>query len=305
MVVYHDEPKAHTQMTDLTTDQLTLACEAARQIARRAGDLLQAACTRPRHITYKGRVDLVTETDVAVEALVTDGLRQQFPEHGIMGEEGTDHNPGAPLAWAIDPIDGTTNFAHGYPAFSVTLALIAEREPVIGVTYDPLRDEMFSATRGGGAFLNGEAIHVSTTPGLQQALLSTGFPYYRQDPGSDNNIEAMTAFLLRARGVRRSGSAALDCAYVACGRADGHYERGEAIWDGAAGMLLVREAGGTVSDYNGYRGPSILHHDNQLVYSNGLIHHEMVATLREVYRDAPIRADGDHLIYRPQPGNPS
>lgn len=292
-------------MTELTNEELAAACYAAQQIARRAGDLLQAAYSRPHRITHKGRVDLVTETDMAVEGLVTDGLRQHFPEHGIIGEEGTDHNPGAPLVWAIDPIDGTTNFAHAYPVFSITMALIADREPVIGVTFDPLHDEMFTATRGGGAYLNGEAIHVSTTSQLQQALVSTGFPYYRQDPGADSNIEAMKAFLLRARGVRRSGSAALDCAYVACGRADGHYERGEAIWDGAAGMLLVREAGGTVSDYNGYTGPAILHHDSQLVYSNRLIHNEMIDTLHDVYRDAPVMAYGDHLIYRPQPGKPA
>lgn len=229
-------------------------------------------------ITKKGDINLVTEADLASEALITERIRSHFPKHSILAEEAGDTvviEGEGDWKWIIDPLDGTTNYAHGYPCFCVTMALERAGEIVLGVTYDPTRDELFAAEKGRGATLNGKVIRVSETDELGNSLLVTGFPYdikHRTDIARH-----LTDFLLSSRGVRRDGSAAIDLAYVACGRFDGFWEEGLNPWDVAAGVLLIEEAGGVVSGYDGsrlsiYRPP--------IAASNGMIHQEMLDILR-------------------------
>ncbi len=230
----------------------------AEGIARQAGALLRGFYEKGVATEYKGDVDLVTEADRASEALIVSKLQAAFPTHGIYGEEGTREGLASEYRWYVDPLDGTTNFAHGFPAFCVVLGL--ERRPpnlaadqdgeiVAGVIYDPLRDEMFSAERGRGAWLNGRPIKVSTTKTLAEALTATGFPSHKRH-GSPN-IHFYQQITLRSHGVRRAGSAALDLAYVACGRLDGFWEFNLNPWDTSAGVLLVEEAGGTITHFDG------------------------------------------------------
>lgn len=255
-------------------------------IAREAGALLRQGLGEANHINYKGEVDLVTEYDERAEALIVDALQRAFPKHAIHTEErgvvAGHADDEAAYRWLIDPLDGTTNFAHGFPVFAVSLALLAcdpdgdgGDHPVVGVVYDPTRDECFSAARGEGAALNGRALHVSPTPTLNTALLATGFPYDRRTR-PDNNVGNMGRFIRRCQGIRRAGAAALDLAYVACGRLDGYWELRLYPWDVAAGVLLVQEAGGRVSDLNG--GTDYLS-GAHIVASNGAIHDEMLAVL--------------------------
>jgi myo-inositol-1(or 4)-monophosphatase len=251
----------------------------AIQTARDAGHILLEKFGRKINITKKGNINLVTEADLASEQLIVERIRSYFPRHSILAEES-----GETLAviegenqwkWIIDPLDGTTNYAHGYPCFCVTMALEHRGEIVIGVTYDPTRDELFAAEKGQGATLNGRQIRVSETESLGDALLVTGFPYdfaKRKD-----FARHITEFLLRARGVRRDGSAAIDLAYVACGRFDGFWEEGLNPWDVAAGFLLITEAGGRVSYYD-ERQFSI--YAPPILASNGLIHDEMLDVLQ-------------------------
>jgi len=250
----------------------------AIETARDAGRVLMEKFGRITAITKKGDINLVTEADLASEALITERIRSHFPKHSILAEEAGDTvviEGEGDWKWIIDPLDGTTNYAHGYPCFCVTIALERAGEIVLGVTYDPTRDELFAAEKGGGATLNGKAIHVSATDELGNSLLVTGFPYdikYRTDIARH-----LTDFLLSTRGVRRDGSAAIDLAYVACGRFDGFWEEGLNPWDVAAGVLLIEEAGGVVSGYDGsrlsiYRPP--------IAASNGMIHREMLDILR-------------------------
>ena len=217
----------------------------AEEIAREAGALLRGFYAKGVETEYKGDVDLVTEADRTSEALIKQRLAEAFPEHGIYGEEGTRERLGGEFRWYVDPLDGTTNFAHGFPVFCVVLgcerrvpglAEDADGEMVAGVIYDPLRDEMFSCERGGGAFLNGRRIHVSKTAKLQEALTATGFPSHKRH-GSPN-VHFYQEFTLRSHGVRRAGSAALDLAYVACGRLEGFWEFNLNPWDTSAGYLL-------------------------------------------------------------------
>ncbi len=251
--------------------------------ATKAGKLLLEERGKPKEVTKKGEVDLVTEMDRRAEALIGDALRSAFPDHSILAEEGTKVEGSAPFRWLIDPIDGTTNYAHGFPVFCVAVALEQEGVPVLGVAYDPSREELFIAERGRGASLNGDPIRVSNSASLNDSLLATGFPYdIRVNP--HNNLAEYAAFSLRCRGVRRLGSAVLDLCYVAAGRLDGFWELRLGPWDMAAGALMVEEAGGAVTDLLG--GPFALD-KLQVVASNGRIQREMVALLVELSRRNP------------------
>jgi myo-inositol-1(or 4)-monophosphatase len=253
--------------------------DVAVKIAREAGAILRGEFDRPKEISYKGEVDIVTESDRRSEALIVARLRERFPEHGIVAEEGgTGAAAGAKFCWHVDPIDGTTNFAHSYPCFAVSIGLAEDGEPVAGVVFNPVSDEMFTAARGEGAYLNGKRIRVSAIDKLAVSLVATGFPTHQRKRSA--NMNYYWEFTLRSHGVRRDGSAALDLCSVACGRFDAYWEFGLKSWDAAAGVLLVQEAGGKVSDMNGgpYRlgGPHILS-------TNGRIHGEMqeVAAIAE------------------------
>ncbi|MCC6191480.1 MAG: inositol monophosphatase [Anaerolineales bacterium] len=253
-------------------DYLTLAIVAARE----AGALLREGFGQATRVEHKGAIDLVTDYDRQAEALILARLRAAFPEHAINAEE-SGRTAGSAREWLVDPLDGTTNFAHGFPQFAVSLALTEHGRLTVGVVYDPLRDELFAARSGQGATLNGAAIRVSAVRSLDQALLTTGFPYdIRTNPR--NNLAEFTRFQLRCQAVRRPGAAALDCAWVAAGRADGYWELRVSPWDVAAGALIAREAGGRVTSPAG--GDDFLGQD-AIVVSNGLIHAEMLAVLRD------------------------
>ena len=250
----------------------------AIETARDAGQILLEKFGRKIDISMKGDINLVTEADLASEKLIIERIRSYYPKHAILAEEAGDAvllDGVNTWKWIIDPLDGTTNFAHGYPCFCVTLALEHDGEIVLGVTYDPTRNELFAAEKGKGASLNNKPIRVSETEKLADALIVTGFPYnFKEKPDFTRHL---TDFLLHSRGVRRDGSAAIDMAYVACGRFDGFWEEGLNPWDVAAGLLLIEEAGGQVSYYTGEKyniySPPIL-------ASNGLIHGEMMRVLQ-------------------------
>ncbi len=259
----------------------------AESIAREAGALLREFYHRGVRTEYKGDVDLVTEADRASEKLIGERLRAAFPTHGIYGEEGTRSGLDAEFRWYVDPLDGTTNFAHGFPAFCVVLGCEQRHaglkpdedgEMVAGVIYDPLRDEMFTAARGEGATLNGERIHVSKAKWLQESLIATGFPSHKRHRSP--NVHFYQEFTLRSHGVRRAGSAALDMAYVACGRLDAFWEFQLNPWDTSAGYLLVEEAGGTVTHFDG--GKFTLD-SREVLASNGLIAAEMQQLFADLF----------------------
>ncbi len=261
--------------------------ERAIAIAHEAGSIVARDFPRGAldQVGFKGAVNPVTETDTAAEDLIRARLYDLFPEHRILAEEsGGDEwrDAGSPI-WLVDPLDGTNNFAHGFPHVGVSLALVEAQQPVVGVVYDPLREETFAATAGGGATLNGESIHVTGVEALQEAFLATGFPYDRRT-APDNNVERLDHFLRRSQGVRRAGAAVLDLAYIACGRFDGFWEIRLHPWDVAAGVLLVREAGGAATDFEG--GPDCLSGD-RIVASNGRIHGQMLQVMRQG-ADAPM-----------------
>lgn len=250
----------------------------AIETARDAGQLLLEKFGRGIAVHKKGDINLVTEADLASEELIIECIKSHYPKHSILAEEsgnavviGGENT----WKWIIDPLDGTTNFAHGYPCFCVTLALEHAGEIVVGVTFDPTRNEVFAAERGRGASLNNKPIRVSPTEQLGDALLVTGFPY--DFTKREDFARHLTQFLINSRGVRRDGSAAIDMAYVACGRFDGFWEEGLNPWDMAAGVLLIEEAGGQVSYYDGskfsiYQPP--------ILATNGLIHSQMAAVLK-------------------------
>jgi myo-inositol-1(or 4)-monophosphatase len=248
-------------------------------IAREAGTLLMGYFARHVTIEYKGEVDLVTEADRASEKLIVERLQARWPEHGIVAEEGTRSDVDAEYRWYVDPLDGTTNFAHGYPVFCVSIALARQDgQLVVGVLYDPTRDEMFAAERRLGARLNGQSIRVSQTRTLAESLLGTGFPSHKRH--KNPNIHFYHQITLRSHGVRRAGSAALDLANVACGRYDGFWEFNLNPWDTAAGVLLVQEAGGTVTRFDG--SPFRLD-SREVLASNGLIHQELITNFQEIF----------------------
>jgi len=245
--------------------------EVAVDAAREAGAILRTESDRPKKISYKGEVDIVTESDRRSEAVIVARLRSHFPQHAIVAEEGSGGAAaGAKYCWHVDPLDGTTNFAHSYPCFAVSIGLVEDGEPLVGVVYNPISDELFTATRGEGAYLGQKRIHVSPIEKLSTSLVATGFPTHLRT--SSVNIQYYWEFTLRSHGVRRDGSAALDLCSVACGRFEGFWEFGLHSWDTAAGMLMVREAGGTVTDIIGrpYRAG-----DRSILASNGRVHDEM------------------------------
>lgn len=267
-------------------ESLEIATPAA-EIALEAGALLRNYFNRGVATEYKGDVDLVTEADRASEKLIVERLTTAFPGHGIFGEEGARRGLDAEYRWYVDPLDGTTNFAHGFPVFCVSmglehrpagLAADADGELITAVIYDPTRDELFTAQKGTGAWLNGRRIHVSATRDLAEALLATGFPSRKRH--ASPNIHFYQEFTLRSHGVRRAGSAALDLAYTACGRIDGFWEFRLNPWDTAAGALLVTEAGGSMSRFDG--SPFQLN-SNEILATNGKLGAELIPLFADLF----------------------
>ena len=255
-------------------DPLLLAT--AVDVVLRAGDLQLAAFGGAVHVDKKGTIDLVTEVDIAVECMCRSLIAQRFPGHDVLGEEMAGAAAtGSRHCWVFDPLDGTTNFIHGLPIFCASLALEVDGTIEVAAVYDPCRRELFTAERGGGAFLNGAPLRVSAVPTLLDALLVTGFPYDVHTSGGEI-VGLFGAFIRRAQAVRRLGSAALDLCYVAAGRMDGFWEQRLKPWDVAAGALIVEEAGGCVTGVDG--GPFNCR-AGHVVASNGAIHAEMVATI--------------------------
>lgn len=257
--------------------------ETAVQIGREASEVIKAAVAkrggRDQRFELKGEYDLVTETDRASEQLIVSRLRAAFPTHSIVAEEGGGQRAASEYTWYVDPLDGTTNFAHGFPVYNVTLALERAGELLCGVIIDPTRDDVFSAEAGGGAYLNGQPIRVSEVATLEDALVATGFPSRKRH--QNVNVHFYYQLAMLTHGVRRAGAAALDLAYVACGRLDLFWEFSLNPWDMAAGVLLVREAGGRVS---GMHGEPFSLRGKHLLADNGLVHDETVALFGEVFQ---------------------
>ncbi|MBF0170062.1 MAG: inositol monophosphatase [Nitrospinae bacterium] len=246
----------------------------AEKAARVAGAIMREFTAKGFEVRHKGAIDLVTEADVACEKAIVAIIRESFPDHAVVGEEGGASGD-SPFKWIIDPIDGTTNFAHGFPVYCASVGFEANGELAVGAVYDPTRDELFAATVGKGAMLNGAPIKVSEVGELEQALLATGFPYAIRTTNV-TNIPQFERFAMRAQAIRRPGAAALDLCYVACGRLDGFWEYHLHPWDMAAGALLVKEAGGVVTDAN---GGAFNVWGREIVASNGALHEAMVGVL--------------------------
>ncbi len=246
-------------------------------LAHEAGALLMEKFSQQIEIHYKGDINLVTEADKMSEDLIIAAIRRTFPEQGILSEESPAINAGSPLRWIIDPLDGTTNYAHGYPVFCISIALEKEGMVILGVIYDPTRRDTFVAVRGEGAYLNGKRLAVSRTQELTRSLLATGFPYDIRS-SKDNNINFFNKMAMEAQAIRRAGAAALDIAYVACGRFDGFWELKLMPWDMAASCLLVEEAGGKITGLSGV--PWNILSPNVLV-SNGRIHEQMITVFKK------------------------
>ena len=249
------------------------------EIAREAGALLMDFFRKRVAVEYKGDVDLVTVADRASEKLITERIRQRWPQHGIMGEEGTRSDLGNDYRWYVDPLDGTTNFAHSYPVFCISLALEYKGERIAGVIFDPTRDEMFTVERGGGAFVNDRRIQVSSVSNLAECLVATGFPSHKRH--KNPNIYFYHQITLKTHGVRRAGSAALDLAGVAAGRFDGFWEFNLNPWDTAAGVLLVEEAGGRVTDFTGQPFQIA---SREVLASNGIVHPDLVREFQAIFK---------------------
>jgi myo-inositol-1(or 4)-monophosphatase len=251
----------------------------AIQTAREAGRILADRLGRALQITNKSDIDVVTESDLASEKLIIERIRSYYPRHTILAEESGEAVVAGPTRsewkWIVDPLDGTTNYSHGYPCFCVSIGVERDGKMELGVIYDPLRDELFAAERGQGATLNDRRIRVSEIHDLNRALLCTGFPYdVRERPHFARHF---SNFTMEAQGVRRDGSAAIDLAYVACGRFDGFWEDGLNAWDVAAGVLMIEEAGGRVTNFG---GTPLNIYTPQVLVSNGLIHDSMMRILQ-------------------------
>jgi myo-inositol-1(or 4)-monophosphatase len=263
--------------------------QAARSAARTAGALIRKRFPDPTQvgqrqltIQHKGRIDLVTEVDTACERLIREELLERFPEYAFLGEEGGASGPEDVPLWIVDPLDGTRSFAHGYPFVAVSIALEVAGKIRLGVVYDPLRDELFEASLGNGALLNGSPLTVSATPKLGDALLVSGFPYRLAEIDNRPLFGLLREFILKSGGFRRDGAAALDFCYLAAGRIDGFWEFFLAPWDAAAGSLIVSEAGGRITDLAG--NPFAIRRPVMLA-SNGHIHQEMVDLARPFLED--------------------
>lgn len=257
------------------------ALEIAVGVATDAGAVLRERLTQPRDVQFKGTVDLVTDADRASEALIAGRIREAFPDHRLLGEEGArgaeperDGESGSPYGWLIDPLDGTTNYAHGLPTFAVSIGLERDGAMELGVVYDPMRDEMFVARRGQGATCNGQPLHVSGTDALIGAILTTGFSYNLADRAAQAVIWGR--FLGGVQAIRQTGSAALNLCYVAAGRIDGYWERPLRPWDVAAGALMVTESGGRISDFTDQPFDP---YGSEVVASNGRLHGAMLAVI--------------------------
>ncbi len=261
----------------MTDENLRSCLEVAKAAARAAGQLQRERLWTELAVDFKGEIDLVTEVDRLCEALIVDRLRAVFPDHDILAEENDYAERHSPCKWIIDPLDGTTNYAHGFPWFAVSIALEVNGEVMLGVIYQPMTDELFTTVQGCGAWLNGRRLKVSNHKPLKSCLLATGFPYDRTWV-NENNFANFRNFQMAARAVRRAGAAALDLAYVAAGRLDGYWECKLKPWDVAAGKLLVIEAGGRVTNH---AGEPYSVYDHRILASNGCIHEEMVGLLGE------------------------
>lgn len=251
------------------------ALETAVAAAKAAGRVLKGRLGKASSISFKGGINLVTEMDRKAEQLIINIIKRDFPGHGILSEEGGGELKESAFKWIIDPLDGTTNYTHGFPCYTVSIALEQKGEIVLGVVFNPVLNELFTALKGKGAFRNGKKITVSATKELRKSLLATGFPYdVHQKPMA--NLKHFANFLVSAQAVRRAGSAALDLCYTACGIFDGFWEVKLHSWDIAAGSLLVKEAGGQVSDF---RGGPFDHYSQETLASNGHIHSQMLEVL--------------------------
>jgi myo-inositol-1(or 4)-monophosphatase len=259
-------------------DEIDRIEQVGTEAAIAAGRLLMKRFRTHFAISHKGDTNLVTELDVAAEELIVSRILKAFPGHAILAEEKHSQTGNAAHTWVVDPLDGTTNYAHGYPAFAVSIGLQVGPCLEWGAVYNPNLDELFIARRGGGARLNGKAIRVSKTADLGASLLATGFPYDIRT-SAENNLDYFAEFSLKARAVRRAGSAALDLCYVAAGRFEGFWELKLSPWDCAAGYLMVREAGGVVTNLRGEPG-SI--YERESLASNGHIHDQMLAVFRRM-----------------------
>ncbi|MEK6300731.1 MAG: inositol monophosphatase family protein [Acidobacteriota bacterium] len=248
----------------------------AIRVAQDAGRLLRDRMGTSFDISHKGAINLVTDVDLASEKLIREEIATHYPRHQILAEEGGLAETTSEYRWVVDPLDGTTNYAHGYPVFAVSIALEYQSEVVLGVVYDPVRDELFAAERGGGAVLNNRPIRVSATDKLIRSMLATGFPYDIKT-SSLTNLDHWANFAMNAQALRRDGAASIDLCYVASGRYDGFWELNLSPWDTAAGALIVQEAGGLVTDFN---GGEFSNYKPEIVASNGLIHDHMIEVIK-------------------------
>jgi myo-inositol-1(or 4)-monophosphatase len=248
----------------------------AIRAVRESGRIQKEWLRKDKRIEFKGAINLVTEVDRRCEQRIIEIIREDFPEHNILTEETPMPEGSSPYRWIIDPLDGTTNYAHGYPCFCTSIALELEGKVVLGAVYDPLLDELFTAQQGKGAYLNNERISVSTTDQLTNALICTGFPYDVRE-SRENNLDHFNRFIMQARAIRRDGSAALDLCYLAAGRFDGFWELKLNLWDVAAGKLLIEEAGGRVTDF---RGDPLDIYGKETLATNRRIHDEMIRVLQ-------------------------
>jgi len=247
----------------------------AIEAALKSGLLIKRSVGRIKEISYKGRINIVTDVDKKAEAMIIRMISRAFPGHSILSEESAPRNTASPYRWVIDPLDGTTNFAHAFPFFCVSIALEKEGSVILGVVYDPMRDELFTAEYKKGSFLNKRRLHVSGTRSLSDGFLATGFAYGVQN-ARNTNVRNFKNFLKRAMAIRRAGAAALDMCYVACGRFDGFWEMDLKPWDSAAAYLIIKEAGGNITKFNGSK---FTPYSKEVLATNGLIHRDMVRVL--------------------------
>ncbi len=259
----------------MTTSHFKKTLAFITDLTKEVGDYIYRSAYKIKRVYYKGRVDLVTQFDRESQDLIVKKLAKKFPDYGILSEENVSHNVDAPIKWIVDPLDGTTNFAHGLPIWAISVALENKGDIVLGVVYDPTREEMFYAIKGNNAFLNKKRIRVSKVRNLDRALLITGFPYDIRS-SEDNNLNHFNNFAVRAQAVRRLGSAALDLCYTACGRFDGYWELKLSPWDQAAGSLILKEAGGKITDF---KGKKFIIYGDEVLATNGLIHRQMMQVL--------------------------